>query len=360
MQERQLIRRRLAGAGSAAARIIGTVSVLFTLSCAVPLFDYGGTSYRKPPTAEQLREQERRVRELAGKLRDTDWYAREQAAEELGRIKNPKAVPFLLPALRDKECMVRSEAARSLRAIAEANPKSPEVLGAIPVFSRLLRDEDFTVREEMLAALVKIGGPAVPELSRALGYADVHSRANLIDALAEIGEPAVWALVEALRYGDTKWKAAWKLRDIGEPAVPALARAFEDMNPAAGSILLEMAKYDYSGKSKPAVVAAFAGALKRFSAQVQKEAARSLGEIGDKRAVPALVGALQDMDGNVRIEIVRALGKIGDKSALPALVGLAEKDPDESVRKAAKEVIRYMKMMWWMSEAGHPGSMPRQ
>ena len=54
----------------------------------------------------------------------------------------------------------------------------------------------------------------------------------------------------------------------------------------------------------------------------RKKAARALGEIGDKRAVPALVRALvSDADGRdgLEKEAIIALGKIKDSSVVPAL-----------------------------------------
>src|SRR2546430_5680448 len=53
---------------------------------------------------------------------------------------------------------------------------------------------------------------------------------------------------------------------------------------------------------------------------VRVDAARSLGEIGDARAVEFLVTAMTDLD--VRPQAVEALGKIGDRRAVPSLVAV--------------------------------------
>ena len=48
-------------------------------------------------------------------------------------------------------------------------------------------------------------------------------------------------------------------------------------------------------------------------------AARALGELGDRRAVPALVHALRDSERNVREEVIHALGSLGDDRAVGPL-----------------------------------------
>ena len=72
-----------------------------------------------------------------------------------------------------------------------------------------------------------------------------------------------------------------------------------------------------------------------------RAAAHSLGQIGNRAAVPALLAALQDQEeeSDVRREAVIALGLIGDKSALPVLNGLAAAD-DPYLSRAAFEASR--------------------
>lgn len=57
---------------------------------------------------------------------------------------------------------------------------------------------------------------------------------------------------------------------------------------------------------------------------VRAEAARLLGEIGDKKAVPYLVSMLQKDDWYSKVTAVYALEKIGDKRAVPVLRRIAK------------------------------------
>ena len=65
------------------------------------------------------------------------------------------------------------------------------------------------------------------------------------------------------------------------------------------------------------------------------KAARSLGKLRAKTAVPALCGALQHPISNLRKEAVIALGEIGDPRAITFLE-MALKDADSDVRKLSK------------------------
>jgi len=65
------------------------------------------------------------------------------------------------------------------------------------------------------------------------------------------------------------------------------------------------------------------------SSEVREEAARALGRIGDKEAVPSLVSILGDNQSTIRIEVARALGRIGDPAAVPQLAdAMASSSPE--------------------------------
>jgi HEAT repeat protein len=57
---------------------------------------------------------------------------------------------------------------------------------------------------------------------------------------------------------------------------------------------------------------------------VRTVAAIALGSIGDLRAAPRLREALDDPDPLVRARVIASLGEIGDPSAIPALIEIAQ------------------------------------
>jgi HEAT repeat protein len=345
-------------------------SALAISSCATPFYDSLYASNKKPLTAEQLKRQEQRVKELVKKLKHGDWYSRHDAVQELKEIGSILAVPALIGALKDNEHMVAEEAMEALGTIAKANPNSSEVAKAVPALSkalqyrwargnalealtnigkpavpalsRALEQVDAWFKDDVIDALGKIGKPAIPALYKELRFNNMYLAGKALEALAEIGNPAIPALLEAMSYPELKWKVSWVLKNMDKSAVPALIKAVEDFDSRVPSMLVGFANYDEESKHK--IVAALTKALKYFSTPMQKEAVKALGEIGEKKAVPALIEALQDMNAHVRLEIVTALKKIDDRSGLPALSRLAKKDPDKHVRKAAKDALMYMKM----------------
>lgn len=72
--------------------------------------------------------------------------------------------------------------------------------------------------------------------------------------------------------------------------------------------------------------------------EIRANAARALGDLGDKNAIGPLITALQDTDSLVRENAVAALGRIGGKNVLPFL-GKALQDKDAGVREAAANAI---------------------
>jgi len=81
--------------------------------------------------------------------------------------------------------------------------------------------------------------------------------------------------------------------------------------------------------------------LKDVSPQERLNAAKTLGEIGDKYVIRPMIEVLGDDNSSVRAAIVEALGQIGDKSALDSLIEMMG-DEDETVRNAASKALRQL------------------
>ncbi len=120
------------------------------------------------------------------------------------------------------------------------------------------------------------------------------------DALAEIRSGSA----------SRRWQAAWELsrmlRQPGRPADPALV-------PEIISTL------EWAANEDP---------------KVRRYLARTLGYLGDRRAVPALVSALEDPDTDTRLWAAEALGAIGDPAARAPLASLLS-SRDRDLRKQA-------------------------
>lgn len=70
-------------------------------------------------------------------------------------------------------------------------------------------------------------------------------------------------------------------------------------------------------------------------------AVRSLGQIGDRQAVPGLIALLHDSSVSymVRVEAVKALADLGDEAARRTVAEVAAKDSNDRVREAAIQAL---------------------
>jgi HEAT repeat protein len=88
----------------------------------------------------------------------------------------------------------------------------------------------------------------------------------------------------------------------------------------------------------------------RRNGRAKAAAARTLGDIGDKRATPALISALRDNRARVREAAAQALGKISDERAIKPII-LALRDKDKYVRLAATRSLG--RIGYKQAPAGH-------
>jgi len=303
---------------------------------------------------------------LVAALKDKNPIVRGEAAKGLGWMCNPKAVPPLLDTLEnDDSARARAVAAWSLGRIGDRRAAEPVVaalgdaakevrrsaaralgdLGdrrAVEPVAAALGDAVKEVRWWAAHALGALGDPrAVPALVAALKDTEADVRREAVNALGEIGDPrAVPALVESLEKDSeelVRCTAAGALGKIGDPqALPALLTALNgEDRPLRPSAARALGRI-----GDPRVVDPLAECLKNRSWGVSWLVAEALGEIGDPRAVPALVTALADRgDIGLRMATVRALGRIDDPRVLPVLMESLEKDSEAWARAGAAEAL---------------------
>ncbi|MDQ3473045.1 MAG: HEAT repeat domain-containing protein [Acidobacteriota bacterium] len=221
------------------------------------------------------------------RLNSLEVEERRDAISRLGALHHPDASRAALAGLKDSAAIVRVTAAGAVLYL----PAEESTTFLLP----LLNDKDEFVRQEVAYALGKRGSRSA---AAALGELLVREkkdgvRGAIIVALGDIGdESSVVTLAQVLR-----------------PQLTA---------PTAKK------------RSK-----------KKENLLVLRAAAHSLGQIGNRAAVPALLAALRDQEeeNDVRREAATALGLIGDKSALAALNDLSSAD-DPYLARAAFEASR--------------------
>jgi HEAT repeat protein len=224
------------------------------------------------PTQIEIEKERRR-------LSSSDKEERRDAVMRLGWMARADASRAALPAIQDASPIVRATAARALLSM----PGDESARALIP----LLQDKEEFVRQETAYALGETRSPV---------------------AVA----PLVMAL-ERDKKESVRGAAAVALGNIGDEAA---------VIPLAGRL---------SGRIRASGL--FSKITRGQSAEnefVRRAAARSLGQIRSRAAVPALIETLSEerAGDDVRREAAHSLGLIGDPTAIPALrTALAERDP---------------------------------
>lgn len=197
------------------------------------------------------------------------------------------------------------DAVPALAALADAS--------RVPDLYRLLRDDEFFVREAAAEPLARLEGVrALPQLFEALsrGEQEGHDNDGLVFTIVELLEshpeevrPLLLAMLRSPEPQE-RGHAAWAL---------GFAPAEETLDPLLAAL----------ADQSPAVRGAAAG---------------SLGSFGADKVIDPLLQALQDGDAGVRIDAAATLGYLGDRRAVPALEA-AQRDPIERVRFFATDAL---------------------
>jgi HEAT repeat protein len=291
----------------------------------------------------------RTVKPLITALKDNSEVVRRTACEELGKlgplIRDPalraSIVPPLIALLNDEGPTIK-DAAKALGAIGDARAVEPLIAALKNVYYHNTASN----------ALAKIGTPAVEPLIAALNNDNIAVRNGAAEALGEIGDVrAVEPLISAFatckpgQHHDTAL-ALGKFHDARSDAVLIAflsTYVFEDLNgqirpdnhiyydlkqlgwgprsDAGITLLVENNDWDQCLRiGAPAVERLIALFTDNNYEQVRGQIARTLGRIGDDRAVEPLIADIESDNPHDRSSAIGALGLIGDARAVEPLI----------------------------------------
>src|SRR6266849_3884972 len=262
------------------------------------------------------------------RLSDSDPRARQQAVQELRKLKAREAAPQVAQLLKD--VMVREEAATALRDIGGAD-EVPALLDAVDTTVGAGSDTATRSANRANACTAQALGEvkfkeAVLELS--LLVDDPSAPPLLVKkavvALGQIGDPAA---IPALQHA---------LVLQGVSLLPEASYALFQLGPAAVAPLIRMAKDEDPAYLK------WARENNRAPAGTYAKAALVLGDLGDPRAVPVLLEKLHYKDSDplpgtarlltnlVRQFAANALGRLRAKEAAAPILALVQtRDPQD-------------------------------
>lgn len=217
-----------------------------------------------------------------------DEGARSGAADALGKIGDPKAVPALIETLKTDTPAVQRVAIGAIALIA-APAGEAALVEAVKD-----KNADAEARLQAAAGLGKIGSAsAIETLIVSLNDPDLKMRSAAVAALAHAGRPAL--------NGPTQPQALQAL-------IAALSNSNENIRTGAANALTRVAA--------PEADTALIATLKNENndSDLRGAAATALGFPHNKAAVPALIAALSDRDGDVRDVAQDALVEIGPEA----------------------------------------------
>lgn len=278
------------------------------------------------------------VEKVASDLSSSSWQVRAAAVTTFGRLGDSHAVPLIVSALKDADSRVRSEAARTLGGFSTPTA-TDSLIGA-------LRDQSADVRVEATFALGKMkDGRALAPLTALLTDRDPRVSLAAAESLARLQDPrATRVLIDSLSSAD--WRVRSRATQVlarvaGEgsldQAIGPLATALVDKDPVVRYYASE-ALTGIGAKAVPALIEA----LRAHRESDRDRAARVLWRIG-AAAVDPLLAVLQDKASTpeMRAASARTLGMIGDKRAIKGLA-LVLKDERYFVRRQAAIALGQM------------------
>jgi len=181
------------------------------------------------------------------------------------------------------------------------------------------------------------------------GIYTIPQRLNAIEALGKIGSyESLIPLMESLADDEfaIRKSAAQALRQIAHQFDPDDKRtvfAYRVMVTALSSLPAGARKpvtHILSAAPADLVLGSLLKVgLQAEAWQVRREAAWTLGALGDERATRRLIAALRDEVGVVRSTVAWALGQLEAPPAIQPLMHVLRDDPDEVVRAAAVEAL---------------------
>ena len=272
---------------------------------------------KKPHPAWKVRLDEKKIQKLIRYLRSIKHYI--YASRRLAEA-GEQAVAPLISLFREEEIPTYTE--ETLVKIGKA---------AVGPLLKALKDRDEIVRTHAARVLGEIGDrEAVEPLIEALKEKSDHVRDLAADALGKIGDKkAVEPLIGLLK--DKRWEirvdAAESLAYIGDiRAAGALKKLWkEDKNPVVQlSAAFGVVKTTASKETYDFIVSV----LKDKSSENRRYAALRLGDIGGEKSIHLLIDLLGNEDFSLRGGAYIALKKTGKKAVMPLTKMLSAEKSD--------------------------------
>jgi len=307
---------------------------------------------------------ERAVEALVEALTDSDEYVRKSAVTALRRIGGPGAMEGLRKALADRSEQVVLQAVNGLRDMRDGEAVEPLI--------RVLTRRERSLQLAATDALVRIGTDAVGPLMEAFKDRALRRRIGnqIWKILVDMGTKSIDPLLQMLndenqyvrltaisvlgRIGDRRVAAPLVHLFLDDPrmqeaVVTTLARLEERkvLEPPASQaadrelFLPKEAVDGFLSRPREEVTKVFTEALENPSAKVRRFALKALYALFGDAALDRLVAALDDEDIDVKRLAIKIMGKMRNKRVVDPLVQLILHD-GEQVEEVAWNTLKVL------------------
>jgi HEAT repeat protein len=301
---------------------------------------------------------------LIGLLADENGHVRSNAAEALGRLRSRNAVKPLLALLEDEYESVHESAIHALADIGDesvldslvkdftardaamrrnivlllgkfATEKASDAL----VFA--LKDEEPEVRQAVVQALGNLpAAKAVRPLLLAITDDDPEVRMLAVDALGKSNGPHVQETLIPLLEDEDLWVRAAAARGLGRTGGAKVGKILVEHLGKASDIFL-LALIEVLGKLRAEdALGPLLKLAEHVDPEVRKTVLSSLSAYNGPNVQDTVIARLSDPHWSVRKAAVDILKMRKEASAGPILEKMAEEDPDNIVRQAARDALR--------------------
>jgi len=218
---------------------------------------------------------------------DRQSYVREDAALALGKLGDEQAVEPLIRVLKDdEEPGVRCAAAEALGKIGDPSAVDPLIETCF--------DEDKSVQNMSITALLALGEPAIEGLIAQLGSDSSADRQIVVEILSDFDTMAVPKLVEALSDDVNVVNSGAKevLLDIGPVAIPVLIQALSEENETLNENVMQIL-IDFDEEAVQPLIDHLS------DENVHSQVRAALVKMG----APAVAGILENVKNATRVEV---------------------------------------------------------
>jgi len=232
-------------------------------------------------------------------LKDDNAKAVMTALEVLGEVGNPVHIKLLIPFLKHDDSDIRQRGLVAVGKLSERDRLKINCGRAVPAVAALF-EQGIDSQERYLACnvLIRIGPPALPVLIRILSEGGVEARRDAAAALGLIGDEQAKSILLTARENDEDEE----VRQNSARALRSIAGVAED-NDRIQELIRD---------------------LKSRDLEKRRIASTELGKTSVDAAVDPLIAALHDENMFVRADAVRSLGLIGDERAVPHIIEFIE------------------------------------